>query len=504
MSRTEGLIKSIYYTIEPDIVASTNQVQPSIFSGSNPCSSVDRVETVHLRAFLPLLIFVASIFAGLTLAETPSRASCKIQPANFEGWKAQQISNRWVTLTVVPQLGGRVMQITFGNHPYLFVNSQLKGKYFPPLGGAATGKWFNYGGDKIWPLPEGTEDAQHWPGPISDALDDGDNDFKVLSHDAVCAVRLEGPADPRTGLQYSREISLGSDSPEITFHAVMKNATDHPIRWSMQSVTQYDTPSADSPNTYSRDFWAFTAINPNSAYDSGYRVRLGPSSDPAYSAKNGLFALHWLYFEREVWLDSASGWLAVVDGSTHYAMVERFPHLEAEYPGKATIIFYTNGPALEFNEEGMPFLTSSNPAETPFYMKAEVNSPMVVLKPGETYALDTKWFPTRIVGHPQSVTEVGVTSSALVVSKMGNSLLVSASFGVFFPGSLAAYLFDIRGAKTGVVPLQSVSPLDTVDVHTEIPASPLIARLSIHLIDERGMDRGSLAEVSIVKVSRAP
>jgi hypothetical protein len=458
------------------------------------------VETLHLRAFLLSLTFVAGGFSGLGAAEMPSHASCKIQPVNFSGWKAQQISTQWVTLIIVPQLGGRVMQVTFGSHPYLFVNSQLKGKYFPP---SETGKWFNYGGDKIWPLPEGSQDAEHWPGPISDALDDGNYDFKVLSQDAVCKVRLDGPADPRTGLQYSREISLGSHSPEISFHAVMKNATDHPIRWSMQSVTQYDTASADSPNAYNRDFWAFTPTNPNSAYDDGYRVKLGHSNDPAYSVKDGLFALHWLYFEREVWLDSPSGWLAVVDGSTHYAMVERFPHAKAEYPGKATVIFYTNGPALEFDDKGMPFLTSSNPAEIPYYMEAEVNSPMVVLKPGETYALDTTWFPTRFGGRPESVTEAGVRASGLTVSKGAGGLLLSGSFGVFFPGTLSAYLFDSGGMRDGVVPLQSVSPLDIVDVHQEIPASPAIGRISIHLIDERGIDRGSLGEAS-TKANHVP
>ena len=386
------------------------------------------------------------------------------------------------------------MQVTFGDHPYLFVNSQLKGKYFPPS--KAAGKWFNYGGDKIWPLPEGAQDAEHWPGPISDELDDGNYDFNVLSQDAVCTVRLEGPVDRRTGLQYSREISLGTDSPEISFHAVMKNATDHPIRWSMQSVTQYDTASADSPNAYNRDFWAFTSTNPNSAYDEGYRVRLGPSNDPAYSVKDGLFALHWLYFEREVWVDSPGGWLAVVDGSADYAMVERFPHPEAEYPGKATVIFYTNGPALEFDDKGMPFLTSSNPAEMPYYMEAEVNSPMVVLKPGETYALDTKWFPTRIGGRPERVTEAGVIASGPTVSKSGNGLLLSETFGVFFPGNLTAYLLDRDGVRTGVVSLQSVSPLDIVEVRKEIPTSPGVARISIHLVDDQGIDRGSLGEVS--------
>jgi len=123
-----------------------------------------------------------------------------------------------VRLAIVPQLGGRLMQVTFGGHSYLFVNPQYKGKYFPPSGNN-NGKWFNYGGDKLWPLPEGRQDEQHWAGPASDLLDDGEYQLTVLSHDSTCAVRLDGPADPVTGLQYSREISIGSDSPQISFLA---------------------------------------------------------------------------------------------------------------------------------------------------------------------------------------------------------------------------------------------------------------------------------------------
>src|SRR5215471_21606904 len=70
---------------------------------------------------------------------------CRVQAVDYEGWQAQQISNRWVRLIIVPQIGGRLMQVTFAGHDYLFVNSQLAGKYFPPN----PGKWFNYGGDKI-------------------------------------------------------------------------------------------------------------------------------------------------------------------------------------------------------------------------------------------------------------------------------------------------------------------------------------------------------------------
>jgi len=437
-------------------------------------------------------------------AEASSSHACQIQSVTFEGWKAQQVSNRWVRLTIVPQLGGRLIQVAFGGHSYLFVNPKLKGKYFPALEGTTPTQWHNYGGDKIWPLPEGEQDEQHWPGPVSDALDAGNYEFKVLAQGAVCTIRLEGPADPRTGLQYSREITLGSDSPEISFHAVMKNASGHPIRWSMQSVTQYSTASEESANSYNRNFWAFTPINPSSAYDDGYHARLGPSNDPAYSVKDGIFALHWLFFEREVWLDSPEGWVAVVDGSTHYAMVERSLRAQAEYPGKATVIFYTNGPAVEYDDKGMPFLTSSDPEQMPYYMEAELNSPMVRLEPGETYAFDTNWFPARATADLKSVTDAGVVNRPLAATVGGKSISLTGSFGVFFPGNLSAYVFDARGVRTAAVPIQAASPLDLVNVQQPIPGSPGDARVSLHLIDEQGVDRGSLSEATISKAEHDP
>src|ERR1700691_3872254 len=49
-------------------------------------------------------------------------SSCRIEATNYKGWSAQQISNRWLKLIVVPQNGGRLMQVIFAGHSYLFVN----------------------------------------------------------------------------------------------------------------------------------------------------------------------------------------------------------------------------------------------------------------------------------------------------------------------------------------------------------------------------------------------
>jgi hypothetical protein len=156
----------------------------------------------------------ALVFSAVTAQTTDAcLAPCKIESTVFEGWRAIQISNSWVKVVIVPQLGGRVIQSVFAGHPYLFVHPEFRGKYFPPLKQGEKERWANYGGDKVWPLLQGNEGEHHWPGPWSDVLDDGDYEFRALSEGVSCSVRLDGSADSRTRLQYSREITVGAESP---------------------------------------------------------------------------------------------------------------------------------------------------------------------------------------------------------------------------------------------------------------------------------------------------
>ena len=241
------------------------------------------------------------VLSSVSFAQAQQAASCHIQKTSFDGFDAQEMANDWVKLTIVPQLGGRLMQVEFDNHPYLFVNPVYKGKFI--LSAEAAGDWINYGGDKIWPLPEGNDDEQHWTG-ASTPLDDAPYAFTVLSEHGKCSVRLEGPPDPPTGLQYTREISIGSDSPQISFHAVTKNYTGHSIAWSVQSVSQYNLSDANDSKKFNKDFWAYAPLNPRTSYLLGYHVRDGLANDPSFGVKDGLFRLHWKYIESEVWLDS--------------------------------------------------------------------------------------------------------------------------------------------------------------------------------------------------------
>ena len=117
-------------------------------------------------------------------------------------------------------------------------------------------------------------------------------------------MRLVGPPDPFIGQQYIRDIRIGADSPEISFHAVMKNISGYPQVWSEQSVSQYNTADPQNPAEPNADFWGFTPANPQSVYLNSYHVRTGSASTAGYSVRDRLFAVHSVDAGGEVWVDS--------------------------------------------------------------------------------------------------------------------------------------------------------------------------------------------------------
>jgi hypothetical protein len=459
--------------------------------------SIRRKQIPAAAFFVGWLVAVSGSTAIHAL--TPTDTGCRVESVDYKGWRAEQVSNRWLQLIVVPQNGGRLMQVTFAGHSYLFNNPKLAGKYFPPT----TGQWFNYGGDKLWPLPEGNEDEQHWVGD-SDILDDGPFTFRKVSEGNECKIELTGPADPQTGIQYSRTISIDAETPRIRFHASMKNGTGHTVEWSMQSVSQYDTsnhaPSGGDSSPMNHDFWTFTPANPASSYLNRYHVRFGPAENRAASVRDdGLFAVHYVHMAAELWLDSPDGWLAVVDGSSRYAMVERFEYEPARtYPGKASVIFWTNGPEMRLKNDG-EVSVSSDPDSSPYYLEAELNSPMCHLRPSESCSFDTQWFPTRAGGEFHGVREAGILIHPLKATRTpGGTVKLSGSFGVFFSGRLEAHLYDEHGASLAITPMMDVTPNEAAILEKEVPGKA--ARVSLHLVDQGGVDYGSLGEVRVEEI----
>lgn len=94
----------------------------------------------------------------------------------------------------------------------------------------------------------------------------------------------------------------------------------------------------------------------------------------------------------------------------------------------------------------------------------------------------------------QEVTDAGVIGKPLTAVRSGGNLELSGRFGVFFPGTLEAYLYD-RGGNQRRITLEAASPKDLIDLHRSVPAPDEIVRVSLHLVDSHNVDRGALGEV---------
>jgi hypothetical protein len=82
-----------------------------------------------------------------------------------------------------------------------------------------------------------------------------------------------------------------------------------------------------------------------------------------------------------------------------------------------------------------------------------------------------------------------------------SKLRLSGSFGVFFSGKLVVRLYTQHGSAISTVPVADVDPAELASLAIEIPTTGNPGRVSLHLEDKNGMDRGALGEVYIEAIS---
>jgi hypothetical protein len=162
------------------------------------------------------------------------------------------------------------------------------------------------------------------------------------------------------------------------------------------------------------------------------------------------------------------------------------------------VIFWTNGPETHLNSDGEPVLGGGDDNQPPYYQEAELNSPLCRLRPGEACTFDTEWFPTRAGNEFHGTTEAGIIIQPLHAARLPNGKLkLSGSFGVFFKGQLIAHYYNEHGASIATAAVTDADPTRLVSLDSELAPPGKPARVSLHLQDANGLDRGALGELPI-------
>ena len=422
----------------------------------------------------------------------------RIEKTQYRGWDVYRLSNGLISLYIAPQIGGRAIQLQLGDKEFFFVNPDFAGKVLPESQNNLSSGWANYGGDKVWPAPEGWSSDDEWPSIPYYILDGSKFDFAMVTESpAEVAVRVTSPRDPRTGVQFERTFHVYAGTTRIKVEQVMRNISRRQIRWGIWHLIQNDAADAQDPSKPNPDLYMYVPVNPRSQYVRGFTNLYGDVRHPSYEVIDGgrLLRIHYLYRVGKVGLDSSAGWHAVVNGQKQIGLVENFEYFpDRDYPDHASVEEWNDGPGTVSRvswDQTLP----DDPHKTPFFLESEVLSPMARLDPGEQYEFTVHWSPTRVPNPVHDAVWAGAISEPFTATIEGNQVRLRGVFGVFVPGTLEAQFYSALGAVIRREALQRVDPREVVRLGKILALPPEAYRVSIRALDADGENCGYLGNV---------
>jgi hypothetical protein len=413
------------------------------------------------------------------------------------------LDNGIVQVHLAPDLGGRIIQYQLGSFEYLWTNQRLHGKLPPPGGLGPDGGWLNYGGDKLWPAPQGWDNENQWPGPPDPILDTGPYTIPIQTgQDNLECVEMTSPNDPRTGIRFTRQLRLTPHSSQVKITATMTNIDTRKRRWGIWSNTQLNAANRRGPG-YNPHVWGFCPLNPQSRWAKGYNVMFGSEDNPSYKPDSDrrLMCVHYERLLGKIGIDSDAGWAAVVDGTDGYAFVQRFAFAPGrDYPDGASVEIWMDGIG-KIIVGGKTWEGTDDPLATPYIFESEVLSPMEELQPGESSTFRYEWCAANVGGNYPVLdcTDVGVVSEPVRCVRGEETIRLGGRLGAFFTGRCVAVFTDVLGNPLGRADLNlEITPLQPLIFHSmELgPVPKNTVTISLELEGNHGTILGELAHVA--------
>jgi len=396
----------------------------------------------------------------------------------YSGWSAvwdtvYVLKNNVVTLAIVPKLGGRVMQYNLGTNPFIFIfnSQQMPGTGNDMVGGFRT-------------LPSPQSDF-NWPGPPS-------LDFKPYACTAginnpdssvvYLESQVENSADAKyvkhAGLQFKRLITLYKAASRVKVEMTMLNKGSISMTHGIWDITQ--TACASGTNC-----WVYFKRNPSSALGGGkgyvhYASAPGGASQWfPNAAEGGVMGVQFQKVVGKIGADCKAGWICFNDRATGYAYVKTFEYQEGKtYPDSgASVQVYT------YTDYNM--------------LEVEVLGPLVTLAAGDSTKMVENWYAARSLGPVVDVNAVGLITKKLSVQQTADSVTLSGTFGLFYPGTVKMQFCNASATVVTTADSAAVLPSDSLRVNKKLRLPPGAVRIRLEAFDAAGMLIGILDSVTV-------
>ena len=468
-----------------------------------------------MKSFFTSLILLFFFSCG---AQQPQSVSVE---KNYKNWNWENVhvaKNKYISLAVVPDAGGRILEYNLGEVPSLWLNQELLGKTFPATDEVKQNEWRNFGGYRLVPLPyencsvdkEGNR-GKRWPPPaiIGDAKYDiakGKNELGFETIEVKSGVQqlpvpkffgnkgFVYPDKIEEELQYSRALYIEPNSSLVYIDHTLKNVGDSKVKRglkiSSQHVSETEIGLHDGEN-----YVAYVPFDKSLKLPNGEQFEITTNADRRWNYINrnrfkldkknpehvekyynhgtnwkgevapGIYEVEYDFNQMAgIHMIASDSWLCYVNKKTNTAFAK---------------IMEPYNPKLEYDQGLNNAIFCSGLSEG--YIETEVQTPLYNLEPNESFNYREIHGAAQIENAPVlSVNLAGVTTKKMAFTNSGN--VIEGTYGVFKEGQ-AVLQFKIGDEILKSYNLGKVNPLEVFKVNVAIEKLEYFDTLQIVIID---------------------
>lgn len=382
---------------------------------------------------------------------------------SFGNFKIVKGENKWLQVSFAPEIGGRIIQLTLEKHEFLFNNqTEIISEDYKTK--AAEGLWINYGGEKLWPAPQGWGKKTYWPGPPDVVLDGG---VFTLKQEKERDFYLKSETDAYTGLQVSRTVSIHPSRSFIDIACTFQNKSTDAKEWAIWPVAQLD-----ASNFEENEYELILPLSNNSLHQYGYYIMHGLANNPQIQADGERLTLQFQYLIGKIGSDTAEGWVAYVNKTKGKVYINFFDaHPDLRYPDDSTVQVWTQGRGMIYSRNRIKEFPD-DVCKNPPYLEIELLSPLQEIQQQERFSF---FYQIAVSTVPkgesiQTVDKNKITATPLKVFEQGNSLIIEGSYGFFEEKRISLKVMDkadhriLYDQEFDVSPLSPLKLWQTVDM----------------------------------------
>lgn len=423
---------------------------------------------------------------------------------NYNNWQWDTVyvaKNKYISVAVVPDAGGRVLEYNLGDVPSLWVNPKLLGKSFGTSDEVKMKEWRNFGGYRLVPLPienssidKNGNKSKRWPPPvvIGDAPytakigknAQGYNTIDVQSGVQELPVpfyygkekRFIYPDKIDEKIQYSRSLYVQDNSSLVFISHTLKNVGNKTIKkglmFSSQHVSWTDSKLQDGEN-----FRAYIPFSKDLKLPSGKQFEISATPEQRWRYINrNRFKLDKNNSEHvKKYFNKGTNWKGEVAPGIYevtydYNMMAGLHIISSKswvcYVNKTNNTAFAKimepyNPELEY-DHGINMAIFCSGLETG-YLETEVKTPLFTIAAKESATYKEIHGAAKIENSPVlNVTLAGITTKKLSYSSKTKTL--KGSYGVFVEGKAVLILFDKQKNERKEIILGDVNPLKVFHV----------------------------------------